>query len=257
MLGWQIFVHSVRMVFGNIPAILRIFWAPVSVTIMLVCGFLYVSGLFNLLEWGEVVEVPEDKFPEFFFLWIIVFWTVSAIMAAWGVTAWHRYVLLEEFQSGPVPTFNFGRALGYFLRLVSLLVISLILLLPVGFVLLAVAQAVFPIAIALLVGVLLIWGVASLRWVLILPAFALDKPLSLSESWKTWDALETPGRTALGIVLVYGAFQFAMSIVVELFIFSPVLYTAFSIFLQLFIAILNVSILTTLYGYIVEKRELT
>lgn len=255
MLGWKIFVHSVRMILRNVPAILRIFWAPIALCIAFFAGFLFLTGLNEVLVWGETVDIPADRLPRFYFLWIVIIWIATGIMSAWGITAWHRFILLEEIV-GTIPQFDARRAFGYFFRMILLGVITLLILLPIGFVLMAIMQAVWPIAMLLLIGAVLFWGVLMLRWALILPAWALDKPLTLSESWRTWDGLENPGRKALGLILVYGVFQFVIGFVVEAFSFSPVLYTVMAILGQLFVAILNVSILTTLYGHIVEKREL-
>ncbi|WP_037314669.1 hypothetical protein [Ruegeria halocynthiae] len=257
MLSWKILMHSVRMVLRNLPAVFRIFWAPTVLSVLALVAFVYVSGLGEFLVWGEHVNVPAENLPRFFLLWGIAAWLVTAVIGAWGVTTWHRFILLEKFSSGLVPEFHIGRAVGYVLRLFLLGLIALIILLPVGFVLMAVVQAAWPVGLALLVAVLFLLGVLMFRWSLILPAFAVGNPLTMSESWKWWETIGNPGRTAFGLVFFYVVVQFLIGLVVEAFQFSPVLHSVLSLVVQVFFAILNVSILTTLYGYIVEKRELS
>jgi len=257
MLGWKILVHAVRMVVRNIPSVFRIFWAPVLLSVLVIAAFVYVTGIADVLVWGERTTIPAENLPHFAFLLFFVIWIILAVIGAWGVTAWHRFVLLEEFSSGVLPEFDLKRAVGYFLRLLLLGLIALILFVPAIFVLSAIIQAVWPVGAVLFVAFALLLGVLLLRWSLILPAFAVGKSMTLSESWRAWDSIVNPGRTALGLIVCYAILQSIVSWVVFGLQFAPLVQAFASIAAQVFFAILNVSILTTLYGYIVEKRELS
>ena len=256
MLGWKIFAHAVGMVLRNLSSVVRIFWAPVLLGALIVLTAISFSGIGELIVWGETSTMPNDQGPSFF-LWFLVIWLSMAIVSAWGITTWHRYVLLEEFSSGLIPELNLGRAFGYVLRLFLLGLIALVIALPVGFVLSAVVMAIAPLGLLLFSVGLVVLGVLLLRWSLILPAFAVGQPMRMSESWNAWDEIESPGRTALGLVIVYFVFQLVISAAVGALYFAPLLQTVLSIATQAFVAIVNVSILTTLYGVIVEKRALS
>lgn len=255
-LGWKIFAHAVAMVLGNVPAIIRIFWAPTALCIAVIGSFLYLSGMSDYLVWGETVTIPQESIPSFFFAWFFLIWIVTAIIGAWGVTTWHRYILLEEFTSGFIPRFDIKLAVGYVLRLFLLGIIFLAIAVPTGFVLMNVAQVVWPVALAGLVSMLVLIGVAFLRWSLILPAYAVAKTMGLSEGWNAWTRIRNPGKTALGLIFFYVMFQLIVSFAINLLQFIPPIHGILSVVFQVFLAILNISILTTVYGYVVEKRDL-
>lgn len=256
-LGWKIFAHALAMVLANVPAIIRIFWAPTALSIAVIGSFLYLSGMSDYLVWGETVTVPQENTPDFIFAWFFLIWIMTAIIGAWGVTTWHRYILLEEFTSGFIPRFDIKLAVGYVLRLFLLGIIFLAIAIPTGFVLMNVAQVTWPVALAGLVFVLVLVGIVFLRWSLVLPAFAVDKAMGLSEGWNAWSRIHNPGRTALGLIFFYVMFQLIVSFAINLLQFIPPIHGILSLAFQVFLAILNISILTTVYGYVVEKRELT
>ncbi len=97
-------------------------------------------------------------------------------------------------------------------------------------------------------------GYLTLRLALILPAAALEKPMSIGDAW-----FETSKfKNAILILLLC---QLVIETVTELVLVAmpgesglQVLWETSSFLL---VALLNVSILTTMYGVFIEKRELT
>ncbi len=256
MLGLKIYLHAVQMVLRNIPAVLRIFWLPMLIGVVVFAALIFLFGLNKYMAWGHNSSVPLDQLHSAFLPVFFVVWIVTAIAGTWGVTAWHRYILLDEFASGLVPDFSIGRAGGYLLRLFLLGLIFMVIALPAVFILMAVAQAVWQLALVLMIALFILLGVLMLRWSLILPGFAISKPLTLSQSWELWSTVENPRRTMVGLLIVGILVQFCANLAVEVFQFSPLAYVLLGILVQMFFGILNVSILTTVYGYVVEKRVL-
>jgi len=115
--------------------------------------------------------------------------------------------------------------------------------------------AVIP-AVALIIGfaVGLAMVVIFYRLSVILPAAALGQSMSLTQ------ALEhTRGATVTIVIIALSLFmtELAIQTVTLLLSFIPVVGVLASIAATMFTTMLGISILTTLYGYYIEKRELS
>jgi len=92
------------------------------------------------------------------------------------------------------------------------------------------------------------------RLSVILPAAALGQSMSLTQ------ALEhTRGATVTIVIIALSLFmtELAIQTVTLLLSFIPVVGVLASIAATMFTTMLGISILTTLYGYYIEKRELS
>ncbi|MGI9368582.1 MAG: hypothetical protein ACR2O2_07060 [Ruegeria sp.] len=189
--------------------------------------------------------------PAFAFVVVVV---VATVMG-WIAVSWHRFVLLEEYPTGILPTFRSDRILAYILRLLLIGVIAGIAFLPAGFVFTALGGGLIGVSIILLVVYFLFLVVCGFRIAIVLPAAALGEPLTLKDAWG-----KTAGATGSIIVLliVSVVFQFLVDILFTLLAFIPILGVLLVMFLAVLVfPMINVSILTTMYGVFVEKRELT
>jgi len=241
VLGWRIFVHSLRMVIGNWRDVLRIVLVPVLIWGSLLGAFVTYIG-------AQQSEVAQGVLI-FSTLWFVA---VATLLVLWVLVAWHRFILLEEAPTRFLPPFHFDRMLAYlgYVLLVSLLVVlpSLALVTP----LIMMSQ----IGVLAFVGMGVVYvcaGIVFFRLSVILPASAIDRPLSLSQAWQA-----TSGSFFgfLILLIVSVVFQTAINWLVEAFSFIPMLHFALSVLVSALLGLINVSILTTLYGVFVEKREL-
>jgi len=187
-------------------------------------------------------------------LLLVLIILVVIATALWIAVAWHRYILLEESPSGLLPPIHQDRMLAYlgrgFVLFLLFMVTGAILL---GLV--ASMAAVIP-AVALIIGfaVGLAMVVIFYRLSVILPAAALGQSMSLTQ------ALEhTRGATVTIVIIALSLFmtELAIQTVTLLLSFIPVVGVLASIAATMFTTMLGISILTTLYGYYIEKRELS
>ena len=277
MNGLTILSHSFRQVTGNLGMAIK-----VSGWLVLI----YIVGMaFSLIAMPEwlVAAIDQDKqrmmeasdlsagsamLVLLVFLAVLVFllWAVSLV-----AIVWHRYILLEEVPQGIIPyrkEFHVGRYFWYGIgiSLLALIIVSIvggILGLIVGPFMLDslenmgstqdMAAGAFGMAflIGLVMGVIL--AVLYLRMALILPAVALGEGLTLGQAWKA-----TSGYT--GTILVMAVVLAIVNAIVPMVIgmaFGELVWInlALTALYQWFYFMFGISILSTLYGHIVQKRE--
>ncbi len=255
-MSWQIFVHSVRQVFGNMQGALRV---SAVLTIVQIIVTLTLGRAMLMDPVAMQTQMMDGSFS----------WPLHALamvllllLGLWIAVGWHRYVLTNE-QPAFVPRLHLDRVMGYFGKsiLIGLLVVPLALLcvVVVGFALgplfqgQIMAQPVLAGAIfALLVYVPV--GTVVMRLSAALPGVALEPGVSVFTGWRA-----TAGHTGtiLGVVVI--------SVVGSLLLSVPALtlFTPFSLpaliwqFATQWVQVMvGVSILTTLYGHYVEGRPL-
>lgn len=244
MLGWQIFKHSFNMVTRNFGKALHIWAVPWVIAVVLI--------VILALALGVSFDSPTfDSAGEGLFVILAVIVVIGA--ALWIAVAWHRYILLSETPSGILPPIHQDRMLaylgrGFILFLVFLLAGSVLFGLVAGL-----AALIMPLGIilGLIAGVAL--TVLFYRLSVTLPAAALGQPLTLKEALAA-----TKGSTGVVIVIILCLFvlQLVIQGAVMILTFIPLLGALVSIAVSMFTAMLGISILTTLYGYYIEKREL-
>ena len=103
MIGWQIFVHALRMVFGNFKQVLQITIGPalIAVAAMIVMA-LMTRGSSEPVYYGA--EGPPPDLGGGLVLPVLVAFLIVFAIFLWVAVAWHRYVLLEEYPNGLLPT---------------------------------------------------------------------------------------------------------------------------------------------------------
>ncbi|MFU1681706.1 hypothetical protein [Phaeobacter piscinae] len=249
MIGWKLFLHSVSMVQRNVPQLLRIFLVPALIGLAI--AYLAIGGLL-----GDVGLQARGFDGDMFFsvLWRIVgLWLVIGVICAWTAVSWHRYVLLEEHPQGWIPAFRAKEALWYFLRLLQLVVIGSVVYGVAMFVGIALISGMGMVGLAFLLVIAALIAVFMYRLVLILPAAALGKPIGVSESLElTTGAFGTLFILALCLLGLQLLSELILYLLIDAVLISTILQLIFSVGL----AVLNISALTTLYGYYVEKRPI-
>ena len=176
------------------------------------------------------------------------------ILFGWLAVTWHRFILLGEYP-GPVPAFA-GKNVGAY---IGQLVILFLVLIGVG---LAVALAgglvtmILPVFAALVGAVLFVLlGVVYLRLALTLPAVAVGARLGLREAW---EVTKPHAGTFVGIFFLLVLLRIVMALpgLLMASIGLGLVAVALNLLASWFTMIVGVGILTTLYGHIVEGREL-
>ena len=253
MLGWEIFAHSVRMVFGNFRQVLQIALGPAVIATAVIVGLFLLLGI-PLESFDDTANAsPENLGSITVFTFLVV--VVVFIVMFWIAVSWHRFILLEEYPSGLLPTFRFDRILAYLGRFVLLGLLMAIGLIPVGLILSVLGESAGLIAVVISFGAALVLVVCFYRLSIILPAAAIGNPITLGDAWN-----RTSGVAGAIVVLLVVSFVFQILVQFALAALAiiPVLGVLLTVFFgSLILPMINVSILTTMYGIFVEKCELT
>ncbi len=252
-MGVNLFMHSVRLVLGDWRNALRI------------TGLLYLVYAVPALVLGLIFPQPqpgaataETAAAALSFAPIgIITGLLLLVVYLWLAVTWHRYILLDETPAGQLPPFNQSRILAYAGAAVLLVLILLAVALVVGMILAPFLLVVPVFAFLMPVIFISIALVIDYRLGLVLPARAIGKPLTFGEAWQA-----TRGQS--GTILVLAIVSALASVIIDipafLLAFLPgiggilaLLWTLATGWVKLLI---GVSILTTLYGYYVEKRSI-
>ena len=252
MQGWNIFIHSMRMVFDNLAAALRI-----SLVLYLIST---VAAIYFAQKYGTTIAHMQDGVgimpPAGFWLTSLAVAVINLLTSLWIAVGWHRYILLEEAPAGFLPVFKGDRIGAYFWK--SLLI---------GLILVVVALIVGAIAGTIILGLtgtsstlLLNIAIAApsfyifYRLCLTLPSAALGGQFGFSDSWQ---ATKPASATILQLVIIGLCAVFLVQLPSS-FSDDPtsMINIIYSHVLGWFIMMGGVSILTTLYGIYFEGRKL-
>ena len=264
--GYQLLRHVVQQVFGNLGAAARITILPILLAYVLCGVLLYMlvgSVLFELAQQGQgqfgaptpnpfESDAQAAAFAGRFFLGVVVCIPIFLIFYSWAAVGWHRYVLLEEHASGVAGAWNGKRIQSY---IGAILRVALVMM-ALGFA----ASVVFGIILAVLPspGVVLfltVGMVIGFTWVftrlgLVLPSAALGTYMKMGDSWAATQPVS--GAILLPIIVIPLAFLIINTITGLLGILGVILYLGVA-WIQVLV---NLALLTTLYGNLIEGRQL-
>ncbi|MFY0616029.1 hypothetical protein [Shimia sp.] len=244
MQGFTLLRQSLRLIFGNLDQSLRL--SSPLLAVLIVALILYGPDYF-LMEFDPANPNSPPASS-------LIFQLLTMIATLWVAVAWHRFVLLEEYPSGVVPTFHGGRILAYFGYGVLL---GLVVGLATVFVAILVGGALFwaPIlAIAAVVVVAIAGSWAFYRLSPILPACAIGNKIGMKEAWAATKPLS---GSILGAMVVFVGTIFALALL-GAFIggLIPMLGGVLILAINWLYILLGISFLTTLYGVAVEDRPI-
>lgn len=244
MLALNILQHAFLQVVGNLRQLVNISLIPLLIQLVGAAAI-----VFTIIASGQTLFV-------------------SALMIAllllpfvWIAVNWHRYVLLNEPQP-IIPNMPLGAMMRY---IGTAILIGILIILPFIAAVL-VFQLIAPIAggggfLALIFGFALALAlmVVSLRLSVALPAAAIDAPNPITTAWR-----ETAGNNGsfllLSILMILLQLPFNLLEYVPIGPSTPVVVSVFlsllSIVLLWIYMFISLSVLTTLYGYFIEKRQL-
>jgi len=259
MLGWRIFLYSIRMVLRNWRHALRLALVPAilgSVAMMTIAWVMQSGPAFEQFFGAGLNDLDKTEMTRQHTLSSLLVLVPQAVASLWIVITWHRFILLEEAQDGWVPPLRPGRTLAYFALSVGIVLIFAAVAFPVVYatVVLAAALGLRGMAVALTLAVLLLLSPLSQRALLVLPASAIGQPLSFGDAL----TLTRDHYWTMLIVAVSGsAMQHGLSTVLSFVGGTSTVGPVAALFLTLLLQpLLWASVLTTLYGVFVEKRPL-
>lgn len=266
-MGWDIVKHSLRMVVMNLGAALRVTLAPVVIGLVLA----YLIGSLLGVDFGALFTDPDvletlsgnasvadpasglsDAQVQSIAMLVPISIILYLLMASWMAVSWHRYILVEE-KLGVVPTFDFGTVTAYAGKSLLIGLIIMAAVIAVSLVLLPVLGFTFGLFLyAFVIGI----GVSFLvfRLSICLPARAIGEKMGIAESWsKTSDMSGAIFQAALFIALINTVINVVSG---ALGVYMPIVAEGLSMLGTWIMTLVGISILTTLYGIIVEGRQL-
>ncbi|MBO9473219.1 hypothetical protein J7413_06670 [Shimia sp. R10_1] len=248
MQGWKLFKHAIGMIVRNWREAARIFLV-LSLIGVVVLG-LFVALMFTSMSHAGMAATPQLT-RILMFLGVFV---VTALLATWCVVAWHRFVMLEEMPQGWIPPFHKAQIFAYWGQIFKLSLAALLVVAPAGFVLMLIVKASPVLGVLIGIPAYFIAVLALMRLSVTLPAAAVGKPVTFSQAFeattKSWGAL------LLMILLLAGLQILTQSAAAGLALVSPPLSVVLNLATTIFVSLLNISILTTLYGHYVEGRSI-
>lgn len=247
MKAWNIFEHAVRMVLRNLSVALRISAAPAAVLL----GMAVLFGSAASVIFDPMAD-PDDltgaAAPA-----VVLFGLVTVVSWLWIVVNWHRFVLLEERPASWIAPMRVGRMAAYFgtllLMYLGLTLLMVVVMMPLALL----SGGAVGLAILVAMGLMIFLFIALGRVSILLPAAAVGRPLGVAAAW---DATRGSTGTLVLLFLIFVAANMVFAIPILLLSLIPVIGILAQVALQWVIMLLGASLLTTLYGHYVEKREL-
>ncbi len=252
MKGWQIFVHSVRQVFGNLDGAVRVsgvlYLAQIAVAMVFGGGMMMSSG--QMMQGGPGAG---------FFLGVLIVSLVTVVTGLWIAVSWHRYVLLGE-KPAALPAYRGDRIWAYLLRSLGYGLILVV----VGAVLGTVVGTIFgslvvdaPMALGLILLGFLVYLpvlVVGFRLTSDLPATALGVDRPFLSGWAATKG-QTADLIALAAIVVVAGVGLEL---IGFYLFSqvPGVSVIWALGTGWVRMMVGISIVTTLYGHYIENRPL-
>lgn len=258
--GYQLLRHVVQQVFGNLrPA------AQLTLLLFLVplVGFIALTG-------GDAAGMAEAPGGGTILGGLLLV-VCTVIAYCWAAVGWHRYVLLEEMGNGLIPNWRGGRILSYFGRAIVVGLVVILAVMGGGLVVGLVAAITQSMGVAIALGIGLVFGASwvATRIGLVLPAAALGERMTIGESWAVTRPVASHIFLPLIVIaLVVGVIQqlvlliFGQTITVDVFgtmqeqvvlSLPGQIVNGLVSWLQILV---NLALMTTLYGNLVEGRQL-
>ena len=182
-------------------------------------------------------------------LWVLA----TVITYCWIAVGWHRFVLREEYPAGSFPRWDGGAVWAYIVQSIKIGVVLVAGgLVAAALVALAAAAAPNTFAVTALTALATTFALAwiGLRIGLGLPAVSLGERLGLRSSWRATAALSGPVFVA-AVLLTFLGVVGSLAGELPLPLAVPAAFV-----LDWITLMLGIAILTTLYGHLIEGRDL-
>lgn len=253
-MGWRIVRHSFILLSRNFSDALRVSIGPLLIGGALIYVALSVMGTSP----QSILLSPQSSDDAGAAALVVLFaLLIGLFVLSWIAVAWHRFILKEEYP-GLIPTLNSAHVLPYIGRSIVLALLMTVILLPVA----AVAGVVLS-ALGLINSALagLVIGFAMglfftfvwLRVALVLPATAINEPISIREAW----TLSNPASSdILSASVILVGLNIVVGAVLEIFFGPTLMGFIVNLGVSWVTLMIGTSVLTTLYGHLVQGRPL-
>lgn len=248
-MGLRIFLHSIKLVFAQFGHALQI--SALLYIVSLILGGIGLYYQAQAIASGGPNAVAWQLFLAAF---------LSTLPSLWIAVAWHRFVLLDEMPSGPLPTLRADKIWSYFGRGMQLFLVLMVVVLLAALVavLVAIVFQGAPLAMILvsLLPILVAFPIFY-RLAPIFPGAAIGQAVGIRAAWNA-----TKGSTGAVILLAVISAIATVAIDLPTLLFAPSLGGQIAAFAWYGVTawiklLVGVSIMTTIYGVYVEKRLIT
>ncbi len=254
MLGWAIFRKSVLHVVSNFREAIKIGGGIMLLAHILSVGVIYLATSHF---------VPQGAYGK---NWISFLGSPVAIFLAiiqglstfWIAISWHRFLLLNETNPGLLPKWNNSLMFAYFRKsiLIAVLLIILAVAIMIPVYILSIMGVLTGYAVGILSGgiIAILVSYVLIRISAVLPAVAIGKPISISAAM---DATRPYRSTIVLLAVLSLTVSGIPSYLLDKSSFGTMPQAILTFVVSWAQLMLSISILTTLYGYIFEGRELS
>ncbi|UOA14292.1 MULTISPECIES: hypothetical protein [Sulfitobacter] len=250
-----LFTHALNMLFHAPATTLRV----ILPAVFWVMGAAAVAGVLAGDALGAMDQVidraappPTDQ------LLILIACGLAGILGyALMAVLWHRHVLLDRDATGTEVRPGARLFWSYVWRAIVLGFVQFLAAIPIGIAMLLVggltgSSPAALLLIGLVAGVAFLW--LALRLSLVLPAAAMGHVMAVSESWR---ATEPLSRTLWALAVLLAVVNTLLGVIAGMLLpADPGLRLMLDSVLYLIEGLVFVSMLTTLYGHLIEGREL-
>jgi len=247
---------SLSLVFGNLDAVFKVAGSWFVLQFVLSIAILTLTG--QMPE--EIGEAAPSATTFLLSITMLVLFVLSS--SSIGV-AWHRFGLLGEHPQTIHLTYG-KTELAFTLQLLKIFLISFLVMLPVGVIFALVSMAVSEIVGLALLVILFLFVVLPrlMRLNLILPAAAVERPLTLKEAYALgdglgWKMLWATIVLSLPFSLVSVGLQFILSVVgggLPVFLLQMKVMIL-NVLLQIIFTVLAISVITAGYRIATERVQ--
>lgn len=250
IMAWSIVRHAFVIVFGNFTNALRASVVP-SLILIATIGVFGMTADLSIFE--ETSDPTTTPIPTMTLVGMFGIAALVMIVFAWVAVTWHRFILLEEYPA-IVPAFGGRPILPYAGRTLMIALQMFVVMMPVMLIigpLLLASPAVAGLAIFAL-GILLsfFW----LRVCVSLPSVAVGEHMGSVAAWRTTNDI---WQTILGVCAITALLNYGANLAVTLIASNlGFVFDILQIAVQWVSMMVGISILTTIYGHVIEGRPL-
>lgn len=252
-MAYQMLAHSIRMLWANLGNAARVSIIPL---IAMYASFAVIGVLIFATGGGGEPSVAMIILGGLLAFAAVFFFT------AWMAVNWHRFILLEEYPQGWFPKWHADQIKGYAGKMVLLMLFFLVIMIPFGLVfgilfgglgVVSEGAAAVVLVIAILAFIpLVLW--LTFRLSAMLPGAAVSNSLGLMQAWT---ATSSHSGLIFRFAMLYFLFVLVVQVVLAIVQLIPIIGFLLTIPVSWFLYVLGFSVMTTVYGVAIERRELT
>ncbi|RYG91344.1 hypothetical protein EU803_09635 [Loktanella sp. IMCC34160] len=252
------------MVFGNLSDAIKASLVPILVAVaaVLIAVLVFDMPLSMMSGAGGPGQMMMEP-PASAYLGLLLLLVVYLFVFGWIAVTWHRYVLLEEYPAS-VPAIGGRPIWPYIGKSILIGLIVVVIAIPLFFIVGLLGAGVMMggggMGGAMVVGTIIGLGIGAVltwlwfRFAIVLPGTAIGKPMKAGEGWNATKALS--GTIFQASLIIVGINIVASLVVGVVSAGVPILGAILNLGVTWVTLMVGASLLTTLYGHIVEGRPL-